>query len=134
MDALKAAGKKATYLRSSAVPTSNYQTQELRGTQWAKNVAEVVNNVSPSGDYYLVGLEQWKWTDNGWTYWLEQNNFGLVTLRDNAYDGKEATKLGADGVPGTWDDELRDYGDFITPASRANRSIYQKILSKGDLK
>lgn len=80
-------------------------------------------NPCPSCDYYLVGLEQWKWTDNGWTYWLEQNNFGLVTLRDNAYDEKEATKLGADGTLGTWDDELRDYGDFITPASKANRGI-----------
>ncbi len=133
LDALKAAGKKATYLRSSAVPTSNYRTQELRGAEWARNVGEVVGNVSPSGDYYIVGLEQWKWTDNGWTYWLEQNNFGLVTLRDNAYDGKEATKPGADGALGTWDDELRNYGDFITPASKANRGIYQKILSKGDL-
>jgi len=65
--------------------------------------------------------------DNGWTYWVEQVNWGLVTLKDNAYDGKEATRVGADGKPGTWDDEHDDYGDCITDVRQANRGVYERL-------
>ena len=81
-----------------------------------------------NGERFLLGAEWWKYMDNGWTYWVEQVNWGLVTLRDNAYDGHEAVRHGADGIPGTWDDEVADYGDCITPVRAANIGIYRQIL------
>jgi hypothetical protein len=48
-------------------------------------------------------------------------------MKDNAYDGREATKLGADGKPGTLDDETNDYGDFLSGVTRTNTSIYTFI-------
>ncbi|MBC8378232.1 MAG: hypothetical protein H8E62_03570 [Planctomycetes bacterium] len=125
--ALRKKNKKAEYIRSTAVEGWNFSTQEERGKFWAERVNNLVDIKSSSGDHYVCGVEQWKWMDNGWTYWLEQINFGLVSLRDNAYDGQEATRLGADGKPGTWDDEVRDYGDAISAMRNANRNILGRL-------
>lgn len=128
LEALKKEGKQAEYIRNTAIGHSNFPTQEARGKWWAEEIAKIANNKSPQGTYYLVGAEWWKYMDNGWTYWVEQVNWGLVSLQDNAYDGKEATKLGADGKVGTWDDEVTDYGNCISPVSNANKSVYLEIL------
>jgi hypothetical protein len=128
LETLKKLGKKGEYIRSTAISHTNFETQDERGKWWAKQIAKIAENKSPNGIYFLTGAEWWKYMDNGWTYWVEQINWGLVSLNDNAYDGKEATKLGADGKAGTWDDETKDYGDSLTPVIDANKSIYEKIL------
>ena len=130
LGALQTAGQPAAYLRSSALPDGDHGTQEARGQAWAGLVSQLVSNSSAGGDYFVTGMEQWKWMDTGWTYWLEQVNFGLVTLRDNAYDGSEATMLGADGIPGTWDDETDNYGDAISTMRTANQTVYQAIIDE----
>ena len=81
-----------------------------------------------NGDYPRVGSNWWKWSDNGWTYGLERYNWGLVTQKDNAYNGQEATVAGADGLQGTFDDEEADYGDLWTGMAQANQSIYGLAL------
>lgn len=127
---LQSAGQNAEYVRSSALPEADYQTQEERGQAWADLVGELVTSTNAAGEYYVAGMEQWKWMDTGWTYWLEQVNFGLVTLRDNAYDGREATVSGADGILGTLDDEENDYGDAISPMRTANKAVYDAIIGE----
>jgi hypothetical protein len=104
------------------------KTQNERAEKWRAALHEAVTEKSPSGDYFRIGQNWWKYSDNGWTYWLERYNFGLVTQKDNAYDGKQATRLGADGKAGTWDDEAGDYGDLLTGVTQANKGIYERIL------
>jgi hypothetical protein len=101
-----------------------YDTQEDRAKAWQAGLHRDLTERAANGDYFRIGTNWWKFSDNGWSYWLERYNFGLVTMKDNAYDGREATKLGADGTPGTLDDEADDYGDFLTGVTRANTSIY----------
>jgi hypothetical protein len=120
-------GKKARYARGSF---GTARTQEERAKAWDQQLQRIVDERGPTtGDYFRVGNEWFKLSDNGWTYWLERYNFGLVTLKGNAYDGKQATKLGADGKAGTWDDEEADYGDLLTGMSQANKGLYKKILN-----
>ncbi len=133
MGQLKSKDMSIAYVRGSARPQWSFATQGQRGQAWADNVKHLVEFTAPGGDYYIVGLEQWRWMDNGWTYWMEQVNFGLVTLKDNAYDGKEATRAGADGSAGAGDDEQDDYGDCIGPIRKANLAVYEEILKKGQL-
>ncbi len=128
IEALQAEGKQAEYRRSTAIPRSNFPTQAARGTWWAEQVGQVAKAQAANGEHFLLGAEWWKYMDNGWTYWVEQVNWGLVTLRDNAYDGHEAVRKGADGLLGTWDDEVADYGDCMTPVRAANTGIYRHIL------
>jgi len=130
LERLKKEGKKLTYRRTTTIPQSEFRTQIDRGKFWADKVVAIGSAKSPKGTHYLVGCEWWKYQDNGWTYWVEQVNWGLVTLHDNAYDGKEASNRGADGEPGTWDDEPADYGDCISTVRKANRGLYQKLLTK----
>ena len=119
------AGKKARYERTTF---GNCKDQPDRARKWAEGMNAIATDRSPGGDYFRLGRNWWKLSDNGWTYWLERYNFGLVTIKDNAYDGKEATKLGADGKAGTWDDEERDYGDLLSEMTRANKGLYELIL------
>jgi hypothetical protein len=104
-----------------------YDTQEDRARAWEAGLHRDLTERAANGDYVRIGANWWKLSDNGWTYWLERYNFGLVTMKDNAYDGREATKLGADGKPGTLDDETNDYGDFLSGVTRTNTSIYTFI-------
>jgi len=121
------AGKKPRYARFSFGGCTD---QKDRARKWTAALQSIVTDKSADGDYFRLGMNWWKLSDNGWTYWVERYNFGLVTLKDNAYDGKEATKLGADGKAGTWDDEENDYGDLLTGVTRANTGIYGFILEQ----
>ena len=54
----------------------------------------------------------------------EGNNFGLVTNRDNAYDGKEAViAAGQDPWGHPTGGEKGNYGDFLSRVTRTNASI-----------
>ena len=101
-----------------------YDTQEAKAAAWKSGVHGGLKEKAVNGDYPRIGANWWKWSDNGWTYALERNNWGLVTQKDNAYNGREATNLGADGVQGTVDDEEADYGDLWTGLAEANASVY----------
>ena len=99
-------------------------TQEAKAQAWKRGVHGGLRERAANGDFPRVGANWWKWSDNGWTYRLERNNWGLVTLKDNAYNGQEATTLGADGIQGTLDDEEENYGDLWTGLREANNSVY----------
>ncbi len=114
-------------------PTQNgfhmgYDSQEARARAWRDGLYCGLMETAANGDSFRIGANWWKFSDNGWTFWRERYNFGLVTLRDNAYDGREATTRGADGQAGTADDETRNYGDLLTGVTQANTGVYKALL------
>ncbi|WP_320041028.1 hypothetical protein [uncultured Desulfobacter sp.] len=103
---------------------SKSRTQEERGQKYEKQLFETLMTKSNDGSYLFTGIQLWAWTD----HWGEKTNWGLVTIKDNAYDGDEAVKkkkMGRDGFLVGGED--RDYGDFITPVTKANCKVYKWI-------
>ncbi|ETX09186.1 hypothetical protein [Candidatus Entotheonella palauensis] len=109
---------------------TGYDRQEDRAQAWHDGLYQGLMEQAANGDYFRIGANWWKFSDNGSTFWRERYNFGLVTIRDNAYDGREATTRGADGQPGTADDEARDYGDLLTGVTRANTGLYEALQQR----
>lgn len=96
------------------------KTQQDRGEYYAKFLLALLSVRGSNGTYPAVGLDWWDWMDSGG----EGANWGLVTFRDNAYDGKEAVIApGADPWRFAAGGEARNYGDFLSAVTRANRSI-----------
>jgi hypothetical protein len=74
-----------------------------------------------------VGLLFWALTDS----LGEGQNWGLVSLLDNAYDGREAVRAaGRDAWGYPTGGEERDYGDFISSVRHANLSALQTIAEE----
>jgi hypothetical protein len=44
-----------------------------------------------NGDSYVIGIKFWELTDSGKG---EHGNWGLISHKENAYDGKEAVRAG----------------------------------------
>lgn len=121
------ANKDSALYNFKSVTASDAITQEERGQKYEKRLYETLMTKSANGSYLFTGIQLWAWTD----HWGEKTNWGLVTIRDNAYDGNEAVKevkIGKDGFPVGGED--RDYGDFITPVTKANRQVYKWINQK----
>lgn len=108
-----------------------FETQEERGQAYASQLQGAVLEQSPKGTYFKVGAHLWQWKDNSYFFW-EIYNFGLVTHRDNAYDGQEACfDEGTDSNGFTRLAETRPphinsdcFGNYIKSVSDANFSIY----------
>jgi hypothetical protein len=78
-----------------------------------------------SGTYHFVGYKWWEYYDNRG----ERANWGLVTRRDNPYDGKSAivsTNRNDRGF--TTGGERANYGDFLGGVTNSNTTIYKRIL------
>jgi hypothetical protein len=67
----------------------NFPTQAERGQAYTRELNDLVNLKSSNGDYPIAGIAWWTWTDMDGAN-AEYMNFGLLTVSDNAYDGKEA--------------------------------------------
>jgi hypothetical protein len=81
-----------------------------------------------SGVKPFVGLQWWQYTDN----WAEKSNWGIVTLSDNAYDGKEATvAAGTDAWGYRTGGEESNYGDFLSAVIQAHKVIPLALGSTG---
>ena len=68
---------------------------------------------------FVVGLEHWSLYDPAVSNWCDNENFGLATSQDNAYDGREARRqpgLDAGGYPIGGEDA--DYGDLLGEVGR----------------
>jgi PKD repeat protein len=104
-----------------------FDSQAAKAAAWQEGVRSGLREQASNGDFPRIGANWWKWADNGWTYSLERNNWGLVTQKDNAYNGAEAGSLGADGLDGTSDDEEQDYGDVWTVVTETNTSVYSVV-------
>jgi hypothetical protein len=101
-------------------PDFGRQSQADRGVWYTRALTDLLNQKTSGGLYPFAGLKHWEVVDN----WSEGLNWGLVSLYDNAYNGKDAViKRGIDqwGYPSGG--EERDYGDYTTPVTRANTAV-----------
>ena len=59
-----------------------------RGDLYNKMMEGLLNTMDSNGTYHIVGFEWWDLYDMR----REQTNWGLLTPRDNAYDGVQAVE------------------------------------------
>jgi hypothetical protein len=99
--------------------------QVARGEKYAAYINHLFNARGSNGDYVSLGVDFWGWEDQG----NEKANWGLVSPKDNAYDGIEARIAAAKdrwGYP--TGGENTDYGDFLGAVRAANLGVYEKLL------
>ena len=107
----------------SAPPNSS---QPLRGQMFQTMLNGLLNaKDSITGTFHIVGYKWWELYDNRG----EQANWGLLTRRDNAYDGTSSVISTALDLWGfLTGGEKANYGDFIGPVTTANQNIYKTLL------
>ncbi len=98
-----------------------YSTQAARGQAYQNEVTTDFNaSFSSTGDHPYVGLIWWALYDS----WSEHKNWGLETVRDNSYDGKEDTSAKVPCSPPlgqyTCGNDLGSYGDVIDSVRQSN--------------
>jgi len=99
----------------SCHPGQYLPTQQARGQEYLTTVRTFLTTPSYNHDYPWVGFGWWAWQD------FQGLNQGLVSIHDDAYDGKEAVKArGKDpwGYPTGGEDA--NYGDCLTAVKQAN--------------
>jgi hypothetical protein len=106
-------------------------TQEERGELYRERLIEWKDKAAAGGDRYVVGIQWWKWSDNGPDYWLEQQNFGFVSIKDNAYDGVEARiATGTDSNGYAVGGEIANYGNYIGTVISANQQVMFELANE----
>jgi hypothetical protein len=117
-------------LRGLTVPygTTDFPTQEARGLHY-RDVAmpAVLGARGANGDAYAVGLDYWAL----WSKPSEGYGSGLVTAKDNAFDGREARRAaGKDAGGFPVGGESQDYGDFLTAVKEAHAAIDKALRTE----
>jgi hypothetical protein len=121
-----------SYMAPYAATGAELQTQAQRATLYSSRLNTLLATAdTATGTRHFVGLKWWAMYDSRG----EQMNWGLLTPRDDAYDGVGATPArGVDAwgypsgcLPG-WGCEAAAYGDFITPVAAANWAVYTALL------
>jgi hypothetical protein len=103
----------------------DFATQQLRGQAWKKWVGDLIHlKAKPTDTYPYVGASWWGLID----FWNEKTNWGLVSLNDNAYDGKSAVRIDRKdpwgyGTGG----EVKNYGDALDYVKEGNTLWYSLI-------
>lgn len=109
------------YPRNETLTT---ESQKERAALYRREVEWLFSYQTHSGVHPMVGLEWWEYMDK----WAEKAAWGLVSPRDNAYDGKEAVKArGKDAWNFSIGGEDRNYGDFLSVVTQINLAIDKKI-------
>lgn len=125
----------AFYRYAASVPQTDFTTQALRGANYSSIVTTYPNLAyTANGSRPYVGILWWQYLDN----WGEKDDWGIVSLSDNAYDAHEAvTGTGGAGVRTVTcsapiqqylcGGEERNYGDVITSITSAHQTIQQAV-------
>jgi hypothetical protein len=107
--------------------SGNFATQGERGEDYFKATTALATASYPNGSRPYVGVMWWQYLDN----WGEKLNWGLVSLSDNAYDGREDV---AGTVPCSkpleqyrCGGEEQNYGDVITPVEKAHQTLFELV-------
>jgi hypothetical protein len=105
-----------------------FNSQTERGAYYQSALGALLNaTAGTSGTKPFIGMQWWEYLDN----WGEKANWGLVTLSDNAYDGREAVVArGVDSTGLTVGGEDRDFGDFLSVVRRMNLDIDLQLRLK----
>jgi hypothetical protein len=102
-------------------------TQAARAERYRQDEEWLFHSRASTGAHPFIGLLWWAWTDN----LVEQRNWGIVSLMDNAYDGYEAGKtLGTDAWGFQTGGEEHNYGDFLGPAREVNFSVIEQLANE----
>ncbi len=101
---------------------NNYKSQAARSAAYSANLNALFDyQATSTGVMPYVGYLNYSWLDA----WGEKNNWGLVDLMDNAYDGEQATT--STSCVDDWGfkcgHDLRNCGNFIGPVSNTNAAI-----------
>jgi len=98
--------------------TFDFSTQQARGQQYLGFVQNVLSlKTTTTGTYPIIGTNFWALID----FWNEKTDWGLISLNDNPYDGKSATKTSRKDPWGfSTGGEEKDYGDAVDYFKQAN--------------
>ncbi len=106
----------------------DWPTQAIRGAHYASDTQTILGQQGSNGDYYALGIDFWEHTDGNVR---EKTNWGLVSDRDNAYDGIEDVNHQVTDSGGYLTvPEDRTYGDFITPVTTTNANLLQQLIDE----
>ena len=106
-------------------------TQEDRARDMIRHYQALVNLRGDDGRYFVIGLEHWCLYDPAISNWGDNENFGLATLQDNAYDGTEARRApGKDACGYAVGGEEADYGNLLGGLSRFLRGLDGQIPTR----
>lgn len=109
------------YDRKETLTTSS---QRERAELYRRDVEWLFSYQTRSGIHPIVGLDWWEYMDK----WAEKAAWGLVSPRDNAYDGKEAVvarRKDSWNFPTGGED--RNYGDFLSVVTQTNLAIDKNL-------
>jgi len=105
---------------------ADYPTQQARGMQYNSDVSVLYRAKATNGDHPILGLDFWSLTDSGSG---EHTNWGLMSDRDNAYDGKAAIVApGTDKWGFATGGEDRNYGDFLDEVTLTNSNAVKQFI------
>lgn len=117
-----------SYMSAFAIPATSAPdagTQGNRGLRFQTMVTQLMDAKDSAGIYHSVGYKWWQYYDSR----AQQANWGLVTPRDNAYDGMAAMiATGTDAWGYPMGGETANYGDFISGVRAANEDVYKHLL------
>jgi len=112
-------------------PASNdadYPTQAKRGQVYAADQQNIFNAQAADGSFPIMGVDFWGLTDDNRG---EHTNWGLISNRDNAYDGQCAVRAASrDQWGAPCGGETADYGDFLSAVINVNAAIVQQMTSE----
>lgn len=101
-----------------------FRSQQERGAAYARDVQDFYNATGKDGNHFILGINFWELVDNSG----ERTNWGLLSRKDNAYNGKEAVRaVGKDPWGYRTGGEDRDYGDFLTTVRNTNFDIQERL-------
>lgn len=117
---------KDSYWYNSPSDGPDYPTQETRGLHYNSDLSVLYNARSTNGDRPILGLDFWSLTDSGRG---EATNWGLMSDRDNAYDGKAAVAApGKDQWGFATGGEDRNYGNFLDEVTQTNLNTVKQFI------
>ncbi len=101
-------------------------TQGTRGRKYATYLDNLLEVHGTNGDFPSLGIDFWGWADQA----NENSNWGLVSGKDNAYDGLEARiASGKDPWGFPVGGENSNYGDFLSAVRAVNLDIYERLAA-----
>src|SRR5271165_4136484 len=105
---------------------ADYPTQVKRGQVYAADQQNIFSAQASDSSFPVVGVDFWGLTDDNSE---EHTNWGLISNKDNAYDGRCAViaqSVDQWGFP--CGGEAANYGDFLDAVTQSNSNIFQQLI------
>ncbi|MBI4604806.1 MAG: hypothetical protein HY721_22820 [Planctomycetes bacterium] len=103
------------------------RTQEERARDMIRHYEALLSLRGDDGLGFVIGIEHWCLYDPAPSNWCDDENFGLATFLDDAYDGIEARRaVGTDSRGRPIGGEDGDYGDLLGTLGGFLRTIRRR--------